>query len=531
MPTFDYLVVGAGSAGCVLAAKLAEGGASVAVIEAGGSDRSPVFHIPKGFAFTIDNPAKSWVYETEPFGPLGQTEHWSRGRVLGGSSAINGMVWNRGAQADWDGLAADGNPGWGWDDILPIYRAMEDHQLGASDLRGAGGPVHISVQAEGDEVGEAMLGAASAVGMKRVDDLNASDDDRVGFGPANIRKGLRQSAAKTFLRPAMKRKNVTVLTKAMATRILFEGDRAVGVEISRGNGANEEVRATREVILTAGNIETPALLERSGIGRADVLGDAGVEVRLDRELVGEQCREHRWFPLQLRLNRHIGYNRLLHKPSRQALSGLQYLATRKGPVATPAYDMVGFLKSRPGLDRPDAQILMTPFSQGHFSLELGVEEQPGMSIIGYPLRPTSFGSTHIRSTDPMSGPRIVTGYLASEYDRTVFVDLFARMREIVQQHPLVDLVKAESMPGAALQDPQGILDAGMINGGTSYHAAGACAMGSDESAVVDPALRVRGVDGLRIIDASVLPVMVAGNLNAPLMAMGWRAAELILGES
>ncbi|MCW2900177.1 MAG: glucose-methanol-choline oxidoreductase [Streptosporangiaceae bacterium] len=532
MAPYDYIIVGGGTSGSVLASELSKDPAArVLLLEAGKRDRSPVFHIPKGFAFTIGNPQHSFVYETEPFGPLGQTEQWSRGRVLGGSSAINGMVYNRGAKPDWDSIVERGNPGWGWDEILPVYKEIEDHQLGASDMRGAGGPLHISVQQNGDPVNEAMLEAAGNIGLKRVDDLNSSDEERVGYVPANIRKGLRQSTSKVFLKPAEKRSNLTVRTEALVTRVIIEGDRAVGVAIASGDTV-EEIRADKEVILSLGNMETPKLLELSGIGGADVLKAAGIDVVLDRPLVGEDMIEHRYATLQVRLNDpKLGYNARLSSGLGQATSGLKYLLSRNGPVASAAYDLVGFMKSNPAEPRVDAQILMTPFTQGIKPLDLTLESRPGASILGYPLRPTSTGRLHVVSKDPRVNPRVTTNYAFNDPDRKKFTDIFRRMREIAAQHPFVDMIKAETEPGWAVQDDESIVNHVLLNGGTSFHAYGACKMGPGDEAVTDPRLRVRGVEGLRIMDASILPVMVAGNLNAPLMAMSVRAARMILEDA
>ena len=527
MTSYDYVIVGAGSAGCVLADKLsADPSCQVLLIEAGGGDRNPVFHIPKAFAFTIEHPTYSWQYQTEPFGPLNQTEKWSRGRVLGGSSAINGMVYNRGMQADWDGIAELGNPGWGWADILPIYRSIEDHELGSSATRGTGGPLHISVQRKGEEVSEALIESGTNIGLKRVEDINDADDERIGYGPGTIKNGLRQSAAKAFLRPAIKRSNLTVLTDTTITKILCDGDDAIGV-----TDGSSQYLARREVILSLGCLATPQLLELSGIGSKSVLDEVGIDVRVAHDRIGEGVREHRWYPLQMRLNSDIGYNRFLATPGRQAITGMKYLATRKGPLSTPAYDILAFLKSSPEVTRPDAQLLLTPFSMGAAPLDLGLERRPGLSIIGYPLRPTSLGSIHVRSKDPKVLPRIVPNYVDTGYDRKVTLDMFRRMRDIVAQLPIADMLLAETMPGAAVQDDQGLIDNGLINGGTSYHASGAVPMGADDSYPVDARLRVRGVGRLRVMDASVLPRMVAGNLNGPMMAMAYRAAQLILEDA
>ncbi|MCW2784712.1 MAG: oxidoreductase [Marmoricola sp.] len=530
MASYDYIIVGAGTSGCVLASELSKDPAArVLLLEAGGRDRSPVFHIPKGFAFALKDPNRAYIYDTEPFGPLGASEEWARGKVLGGSSAINGMVYNRGWKDDWDSIAGTGNPGWGWDEILPVYQEIEDHQLGASETRGAGGPLHISVQENSNSVDEALLDAAGNVGLKRVDDLNASDEERVGYVPANIKNGLRQSASKVFARPAARRrKNLTIRTGAFVSKIVLEGDRAVGVEIEAGGGRTEVVRCDKEVILSLGALETPKLLELSGIGGAEVLKAAGIEVKLDRPRVGEDMVEHRYVTLQLRLNdAALGYNASLSSQAGQAKAGLKYLMTRKGPIGFPAYDLVGFMKTDPAEPRVNAQILMTPFTQGIKPIDLTLESRPGATIIGNPLRPTTTGRVHVSSTDPHANPRIWPNYDWNDHDRAIYLGMFRRMREIAAQHPLVDMVHAESEPGWAVQSDEAIMDHVALNGGTCYHAYGTARMGPGEDAVADSRLRVRGVEGLRIMDASVLPVMVAGNLNAPLMAMSMRAARYI----
>lgn len=524
---YDYIVVGAGSAGCVVAAKLSEDPATtVLLVEAGGSDNHPMVSIPKGVAFTLSNPKLAWYYPTQPFGPNGQTEYWLRGKMLGGSSSVNGMVYNRGSQADYDAIEAAGNTGWGWSQMLRVFKSMEDHSLGGSDMRGVGGPLKVSVRTDREEVATSLKASAAHLGINPVDDINASDAERIGYAPATIHRGQRVSSSRAFLRPAMKRDNLTVITGTSVTSLRFEGDKAVGINAT-SDGSSLSFTARREVILSAGAIATPQLLQLSGIGPRTVLKEAGIDVRVDSVHVGEDVREHRCFPLQMRLNKNIGYNRLLSTRPRQGVSGLRWLLTRTGPISTPAYDMLAFFKTSPGLDRPDAQALLTPYSMGVGALKTGVEDRPGFSMLGFALRPTSTGSVHVTDSDPRAPLRIVPNYLDTDHDKATSIAMFRRMRQIVEESPIAEMTSVETMPGRAVENDESIIRSGFINGGTGYHASGAVAMGPNDDDPVDPTLRVRGIRNLRVVDVSVLPAMVSGNLNGPAMALGWRAAEMI----
>ena len=527
---YDYIIAGAGSAGCVLANRLsADPGVTVLLIEAGGPDRHPMLHIPKGSGTLMENEKYVWRNETTPFGPNQRPEHWTRGKVLGGSSSINGMVYNRGNKADYDELERLGNTGWGWDVILPIFKSFEDNEFGPSATRGAGGPLHISVAHDVDPVCNEMIEAARNFGLAAMQDINESDGQRVGYSPATIAKGRRVSAADAFLRPARHRPNLTIRTGTNVDRIVIEKGRAVGVDI-RGADRAGQVRATREVIVSLGSLGTPKLLQLSGIGPREVLEHAGVPVLEERDNVGRRVREHRCVAVKYRLNDDLGYNRKLATKSGQALAGLRYLATRSGPLATPTFDILAFLKTDPDVERVDGQMLMGPFTIPAYNAgePVAVERAPGMSALGFVLRPTSEGTVSITSAEPGTPVRIEANYFSSAYDRTTGANLLRRMRELLAQSPIADRISHETFPGTDVQSDDDLIDSALDGGFTGYHAIASCAMGPAESDVVDSRLKVRGVDALRVVDCSVIPIMLSGNLNGPVMAMAWRAADLIL---
>jgi choline dehydrogenase len=452
---------------------------------------------------------------------------WPRGKTLGGSSAINGMIYNRGNRADYDELERLGNPGWGWDAMLPIFRRIEDNPFGAGELRGADGPLRVSTATEPEPLCEDVIAAGTELGWRRERDLNATDDERIGYAMSTIRNGRRVSAAKAFLHPVADRGNLTVAVDTLALRLLIEDGRAVGVRVRRG-GHTIDYRAAAEVIVSGGSIATPMLLQHSGIGPADALRSVGVDVLVDSPNVGARMREHRVFRLEFRLADDLGYNRLLNTRPRQLMAGLKYLATRRGVLAVGG-DVVGFFKTRPELDRPDAQLQMAPISLGPGAIggSLEPEREPGIMCIGFVLRPDSQGSVRITSADPSAPPDIEPNYFATEHDRGVATDLFRRLRELFSTGPIAKRIVAETVPGPTVQDQPDILNSALDHGSAGYHAMGTCAMGPHDDDVVDPQLRVRGVTGLRVVDCSVMPTMVSGNLNAPIMAMAWRAADII----
>jgi choline dehydrogenase len=525
---FDYIIVGAGAAGCVLASRLSENPENqVLLLEHGGRDTNPMLHIPKGFYFTLRGDRYISRYPTQPVGPGGQSEVWIRGKVLGGSTAVNGMMWIRGAAADWDGLAARGNTAFTWDRVLAAYKAMEDHSLGASDMRGAGGPLGVSVTGNDDEIVQAILASAQAMGWTYVADANACDSERIGFTPSTIWHGRRTSSYGAFVRPVRSRRNLTVATRTRAGYLKFEGTRVVGVRASKGE-RTADYRARKEVILSAGTVETTLLLERSGIGRPDVLRGAGVDVRVESPNLGERVIEQRAVNMQVRLNANIGPTQRLNTLPKQGWEGFKYLLTRSGPIATGGFDLVSQFKSSPGLDRPDIQGIFVPMALDTSSPAMRLARHSGVMFVAYQMRPATTSSVHVSGRLPENPPVISARFLDDPADRAATAPVLGIAREVFAGEPLAGYVLDEEFPGPAVSSPDDVVRYALDAGSGIYHAVGASAMGPEPDDVVDPELRVRGVTGLRVVDASVLPVQVAGNAQAPTMAVAWIAAGLIL---
>ncbi|MGH2927281.1 MAG: GMC family oxidoreductase, partial [Solirubrobacteraceae bacterium] len=528
---FDYVVVGGGAAGCVVAGRLAAsaGQPSVLLIECGGLPVNPLLRVPKGFYYTLRGDRYLYRYPTRPVTAAGGPEVWLRGRVLGGSAAVNGMMWMRGAPADWDGLAERGNPGWSWADVLPAYRAIENHSLGASENRGAGGPLGISVADPKDEITTAILRSAVNYGWTHVTDVNAEDTERIGFTPSTIRAGRRTTSYAAFVRPVLARRvggrpagGLTIVTRTRAGRLTFDGRRVTGVRTIDARGAIGEARARREVILCAGTVETPLLLERSGIGDPVLLRRHGIAPVVESPNVGERVIEQRCVALQVTLGRSSAATRGLGSAAGRAVEALRWLATGKGPLSTGGYDLVCQFKSAPTLRRPDIQGLFAPLAIDTASKDLRMAAHPGILFMAYPIRPQTTSSVHFSGSSPQDPPVITPRFLETEGDRDAVAPVLEVARAVLALEPVGALIKAEEFPGASVASGQDTVEYSRAWGTGIYHAVGSAAMGPAGDDVVDARLRVRGVDGLRIADASVLPVQVSGNTAAPAMLVGYR---------
>ncbi|OGB06236.1 MAG: oxidoreductase [Burkholderiales bacterium RIFCSPHIGHO2_12_FULL_69_20] len=526
---FDFIVVGAGSSGCVLASELTlDPACRVLLLESGPPDTSPLIHMPRGIGklLTPGNP-HVWSYKASK-GPGRGTEDWLKGRTLGGSSSVNGMVYMRGLPSEYDDWAAAGCEGWGWTDIGRCYKAMEDHELGEAEWRGVGGPVKVSIHPNDNPLYEAILNAGVQAGVPRVEDVNAALQGGLGYQPRTISDGKRWSAAKAFLDPARSRKNLVVRTGVHVQRVMFEGTRAVGVELCDAKGGGLSiVRAAREVILSAGALQTPMLLQTSGVGPADLLQRLGIPVVAHAAGVGRHLLEHRCMMMQVRL--HEGSLNREYQGWRLGKNLLRYFTSQSGPMTCAAHEVCGLIKTRPDLPRPDAELGIGLYSINVKDGKVVLEDQPGMTWVGYFTTPDSEGSVQISSRDGRAAPVIDANYLHTERDKRHSVDLVRAMRRILTQPALAPYVVAETQPGPAFVSDDELVEAYSQFGSTAFHVSGTCRMGADASSVVDPQLRVRGVQALRVVDTSIMPTLISGNTNGAAMAMGLRAAEMIRG--
>ena len=525
---FDYVVVGAGTSGCLLANRLsADLNTTVLLLEAGGKDNWIWIHIPVGYLFCIGNPRTDWCYRTEPEAGLnGRSILYARGKVLGGCSSINAMVYMRGQSRDYDEWEGLGNPGWGWEDVLPVFKRSEDYHLGADAAHGAGGEWRVEKQRLSWEILDAFRAAMAEAGIPRIADFNRGDNEGSGLFEVNQKRGVRWNASKAFLRPAMHRRNLTVLTNAGARRLRLEGKRAAGVEFSRG-GEELLARGRIETVLAAGAIGSPQILQLSGVGPADLLREHGIPVAHESPGVGANLQDH----LQLRMAFKVRNVRTLNERANTLTGkismGLEYLLFRTGPLTMAPSQLGGFTRSDPSQKAANLEFHIQPLSLDKFGDPL--HPFPAFTASVANLRPESRGSVRIKSSDPLAAPAIRPSYLSTEGDRRIAAASLRLTRGIARRPALAQYGPEEFLPGEKFQTDDELARAAGDVGTTIFHPVGTCKMGpdSDRAAVVDARLRVRGIERLRVVDASIMPTITSGNTNSPTLMIAERGSDMI----
>lgn len=532
----DYIIIGAGSAGCVLANRLTENGRhKVLLIEAGPSDRRVDIDVPVGYARTFFDPKVNWMFDSAPVPSLNdRVIYYPRGKVLGGSGSINAMVFARGQAADYDSWEAAGNKGWGWREVLPFYRNMEDHDFGASDLHGAGGPMHVTQMGrDAHPICEVFFKASEEMGIPHLKDLNGATLEGVGHYQVNTKNGQRHSSSKAYLRPALSRPNLTVLTGAQVLRLVFDGTRVTGV-VYRRDGVETTAHAQREVILSAGAIGSPHLLMLSGIGPAADLQALGIAVKRDVAAVGANLQDHicydHFFEARVpTLNSDLG-NWL-----GRIKAGAQYALLRRGPLSGSLNQAGGFVRSSPTRERPNIQLYFCPLAYEKTSPDskalIKVRSTPAFSLSASPCRPQSRGSVRLRAADAAIAPEIQPNLLQAPEDMQELVEAAQLMRRYASTKALGNIIRSETKPGLATQSADEFAAYVKESAYSIFHPSGTCRMGADaDASVVDDRLRVHGISGLRIIDASIFPSITSANINAPTMMVAEKGAAFILGE-
>jgi choline dehydrogenase len=527
--TYDFIVTGAGSAGCVLAARLTESGRyKVLLLEAGGKDNKFWIHVPMGYAKTFVDPKVNWKFESEPEEQLNnRTMYQPRGKVLGGTSSINGMIYMRGNAADYDQWRQLGNEGWDYDSVLPYFRKAEDNERGADDYHGAGGPLRVSNQPYEWEIAKALLEACKQAGIPFNPDFNGAKQEGCGYYQTTTKDKRRWSTAAAYLRMAKSRPNLVIKTQAHATRVLFDGNKATGVEFRTPRGL-EVAHAGREVIVSGGAYGSPQLLQLSGVGPAGHLAGLGIDVVHDLPGVGSNLQDHFNTYCTYRISKNLSLNALQYSMPRRLLAGAQYVFLRSGPMSGNGMYVGALVRSDKRMERPDLQFNISAWSTIDRTADGIISHPfPGISISPVHLAPEGRGSVRLKSNDPLAPPEIKFNFLRNESDMRVMIAGVRIARGIARQQALQRLMMAETAPGVAVRTDKEIAEDVRRRGVSNLHPVGSCGMGHGPMAVVDPRLRVHGIAGLRVVDASVMPVIVAGNTNAPTIMIAEKASDMI----